>query len=461
MSEVRGKSLTLRLTLLFAAVSTSVLLLLGLIVASLVDRHFEELDMALLHSRLAQVSHLLAGTDASRLPARLDESLVGEHGLALALWDGDGKTLYSAGEADFPASIRQAAPGSEQPSRWRNADGGEYRGIAGRAAASGDAVTSIVIGVATDQSHHEHFMHSFRLALWSVVGLAALASGLLGWVAARKGLGPLRAISRNAAAITASNLDQRLPEASIPRELAEVVRTLNDMLTRLQDSFQRLSDFSSDLAHELRTPVGNLLTQTQVTLSRARSAAEYQDVLASNAEEFERLSKMISDMLFLAKADNALAVPRREPVDLRQQAEELAEFYEALAEENGVILSVDGEASAAGDKLMLRRALGNLLSNALAHTPRGGTIRIVLAGSSNGGTSVSVINTGPGIAAEHLPRLFDRFYRADPSRHRHAEGAGLGLAITRSIARAHGGDASVESANGVTSFRLTLPGASA
>jgi two-component system heavy metal sensor histidine kinase CusS len=222
-----------------------------------------------------------------------------------------------------------------------------------------------------------------------------------------------------------------------------------------------LSDFSSDIAHELRTPVSNLLTQTQVMLSRARTPDEYQDVLASNAEELERMGKMISDMLFLAKADNHLVVPTPETINLRTEADGLASFYEAVAEDNSVALTVDGTATVSGDRLMLRRAMGNLLSNAFGHTPRGGYVRIRIGSaidhSGKQSASIQVENSGTSISPEHLPRLFDRFYRADPSRKRLTDGAGLGLAITRSIVLAHGGSVSVRSADGTTTFELQIP----
>jgi two-component system heavy metal sensor histidine kinase CusS len=303
-------------------------------------------------------------------------------------------------------------------------------------------------------SHHEHFMHSFKTALWLVVGLAALVSGFLGWMAARRGLAPLREISRSAAGITASRLDQRLAVESIPVELAEVAQTLNEMLARLEASFRRLSDFSSDLAHELRTPVSNLLTQTQVTLARPRTLAEYQDVLASNAEEFERLSRTIADMLFLAKSDNALIVAHRERVDLAAEIASVSEFYEALVEEKGISLSCSGSGVVLGDRLMLRRAVGNLLSNAVRHTPEKGRVAVHVVEEGSAGLVVTVENTGESIAPEHLPRLFDRFYRVDPSRQRFGEGAGLGLAIVRSIVRAHGGEVAVRSDKGSTVFEI-------
>lgn len=455
MSRPRHHSITFRLTLLFATVSTTILLGLGLVVANLAERHFEDLDMEILGGKLELVRHLLATArseaDLDALRARLGEALVGHHGLSIAVRGADGPTLFAAGDARFPD-----APPTERPFVWTDG-GASYRGIAAEVRSAIPDAQPFVVVLATDLTHHEHFMHSFRQTLWTIMGAAALLTGLLGWFAARRGLAPLRRMRSAAAGITADRLHERLEAASIPPELAEVAETLNDMLARLEESFQRLSDFSSDLAHELRTPVSNLLTQTQVILSKARTAADYREVLASNAEEFERLSRMIADMLFLAKSDNHLIVPHRERVDLIEEVRGLFEFYEALADEKGVSLSCSGNGIVSGDRLMLRRALSNLLSNAIRHTPAGGRIDVGARDLNPSLVSLTVENTGDDIAAEHLPRLFDRFYRVAPSRQRSGEGAGLGLAITRSIARAHGGDALVRSADGITSFELRLP----
>ena len=212
------------------------------------------------------------------------------------------------------------------------------------------------------------------------------------------------------------------------------------MLARLEDSFRRLSDFSSDLAHELQTPLSNVMTQTQVALSRPRSADEYREVLYSSLEECDRLARTIADMLFLAKADHGQIVPRAEPIDLVDEVRELFEFYDALVEDRDVRLSCTGEGRLGGDRLMIRRALSNLLSNAIAHTPAGGRVEVLLDADGPGLTTIRVRNEGETIPPEHLPRLFDRFYRVDPARERATGGAGLGLAITKSIVTAHGGN---------------------
>lgn len=320
-------------------------------------------------------------------------------------------------------------------------------------AAHGD----VRVFLAIDSAHHDDFMHDFRHTLWLFVACAALMVGLLGWFAARRGLAPLRAMREQAAAVTAQSLDRRVPTQAVPAELADLATTLNEMLERLEDAFRRLSDFSSDLAHELRTPISNLMMQTQVVLSRPRDAGIYRDILESNAEEYERLARMISDMLFLAKAENGLAIVHREPVDLAREVQDLFDFYEALADEQAIRLDVQGAGVVLGDRLMLRRALNNLLSNALRHTPAGGQVAVAIV-RQEGQIVLTVENTGEMIPAQHLARLFERFYRADPSRqHASGEGTGLGLAITQAILRAHKGDVGVASHPGRTAFTLRFP----
>jgi two-component system heavy metal sensor histidine kinase CusS len=326
-------------------------------------------------------------------------------------------------------------------------------------------------------------MRSLRRTLWMFVAIAVLATGLLGWVAARSGLAPLRRLGREAEGVTASRLDRRLTSGDLPIEVAELAGTLNDMLARLEDSFRRLSELSSDLAHELRTPLSNLMTQTQVGLSRARSADDYREVLASNSEELERLARMVSDMLFLAKSEHGLAQPVRDPVDLQDMARKVLSFYEALATEQrlGLEAVVDGDAVVPGDRSHLVRALANLVSNAIRHAAAGSVVHVRIgpapptAGTASGANPagaaragdgrwvrMAVCNEGEPVPPAVLARMFDRFYRGDSSRQHDTEGAGLGLAIVRSIASAHGGAAGASSDAGRTCVFIDLPaGASA
>lgn len=457
------RSITLRLTLLFASASSVVLLLLGLVIGAAVDRHFEAQDLDVLAGKLKLLQHALekvsSFAELAALPQQLADSLVGHQGLEVMVRAPDGSVLFASDGAEFPQALlaRQAAADSLRPTVWTTGRQQPRRGISALAPTSIAGAPPAVVAVATDISHHEHFMASFRSTLWSFVVLAALATGFLGWMAARRGLAPLQAIRRRAAVITAHRLDARLPVDSVPAELLELVETLNEMLLRLETSFAQLSDFSSDIAHELRTPVSNLLTQTQVMLAKERSGDEYRDVLASNSEELERLSRMISDMLFLAKSDKQLIVPHREPVNLLDEVKGLFEFYGILAEDKSIVMSCAGGGCVSGDRLMLRRAISNLLSNALHHTPSGGRIGVRIDAVGDTRLRLSVTNSGAPIPAEHLSRLFDRFYRVDSSRQRLGDGVGLGLAITRSIMRAHGGDALVRCDRTGTVFELVLP----
>lgn len=311
-------------------------------------------------------------------------------------------------------------------------------------------------------------MHAFRQSLAFYTALAALASGLLGWWAARRGLAPLRTMASRARTVTAHKLDERMPVEAVPVEMADLAATLNAMLERLQRDFDRLSEFSSDLSHELRTPLTNLMTQTHVVLSQPRDAAKYRDVLTSNAEELQRLGRMVSDMLYLAKMEHGITLPNAEHIDIAEEVTALFEFYDALAEDKGVRLQQRGNGRITGDRLMLRRALSNLLSKALRHTPAGKGIVVEIAPSADA-VAVTVENEGETIRPELLPSLFDRFFRADKSRARPdsdgagdrtgdgtGDGTGLGLAITQAIMAARGGSIAVESAQGRTRFVLTF-----
>jgi two-component system heavy metal sensor histidine kinase CusS len=305
--------------------------------------------------------------------------------------------------------------------------------------------------------HHLLFMAEFRRLLAGAMALAALATALLGWMATRRGLRPLRDIAGTTASISAEHLSERLPESEIPGEIQALTLSFNAMLGRLEGAFRRLSDFSSDIAHELRTPVSNLMTQTQVVLAKTRSVDQYRDVLESNMEEYERLARMIGDMLFLAQADNGMVVPNRENIDLNVETERLFEFYEALAAEKGVQLASDGHAQVTGDRLMLQRALSNLLSNALRYTPAGGSIKITLS-TDDVSERIVVSNPGPKIPKEQLTRIFDRFYRANPSRREgHGVHTGLGLAIAKSLIEANGGTIQATSEWGITRFEIVFP----
>ena len=459
-------TLTARLTLLFAVGSGTVLLVLGWLVGIAMDRHFEQQDLDALAGKMQLAQHAIARVRSQQefdaLKSQLNDSLIGHHDLVVQVLGPNGDVLLASDGVHFPRDWLAQAPATPAGKLFQWSQGERsFRGMALTLPTAIPHWQPLVVAIAVDIAHHTAFTRSLMRALWVFVACAALATGVLGWLAASRGLAPLRTMRDKAAAVTAHQLDQRLPVDAVPPELAELAASLNEMLARLEVAFRRLSDSSSDIAHELRTPVSNLMTETQVALSRPRDAASYRVTLESNAEEYERLARMISDMLFLAKAEygqmNDWIAEHGESVHLAQEVRELFDFYEALAEENGVHLELRGACSAWGDRLMLRRALSNLLSNALRYTPRAGTVRVCLF-ERDGVSRLTVENPGQTIPAFHLARLFERFYRADASRQQSTgEGTGLGLAITQAIVHAHQGEISVASEAGITRFEIQLP----
>lgn len=451
------RSLTTRLATLFSLLVAGLLLLLGLSLEHLIRGHFDDIDQMELTAKLNMIDNLLDRVDSpdalDALPRYLDDVLTSHATLSVSIHDEEGQVLY-AYQPEFLAPVKNGDVSSPS-ARWSVA-GYEFIGHEVQLHLPLPVPAPVHVLLGLDITHHAHFLEDIRRYLWTGIALAALLTALFGWLVARQGLAPLKRITATASRLSAERLGERLDLQATPPEMLKLANAFNGMLNRLEADFQRLSEFSADIAHELRTPVSNLLTETQVVLSRPRSAEEYRDILHSNLEELERLARMIADMLFLAKADHGLLPNPAESVHLQQEVAALLEFYEALAEEKQVEMQATGSATVTGDRLMLRRAVANLLSNALRHTPAGGNIAIEIEPRANVAL-LTVRNTGDTIPPDQLPRLFERFHRADNIRSHHGEGAGLGLAITRSIIQAHGGDVAVSSQNGTSTFCLSLP----
>jgi len=252
-----------------------------------------------------------------------------------------------------------------------------------------------------------------------------------------------------------SHLNERVSPAGWPRELQPLAVAFDDMLDRLEDSFTRLSQFSADLAHELRTPIAIILGEAQVALTRSRTPDEYREVIESNVGECERLSRIIENLLFLAHAEAADGQIQRTLLDGKAVIEKIAGFYETVAEEQHITMTCTGNDQIYADRILFDRAVSNLVENALRHTSSGGTIQISIQARATN-SEISVADTGCGIAAQHIPRVFDRFYRVDSSRS--SKGTGLGLALVKSIVDLHGGSAAIRSeVNHGTLVSLTFP----
>ena len=281
------------------------------------------------------------------------------------------------------------------------------------------------------------------MAIMLLVG--TLFSVVIGAFIARKGLHPLQQITKAAQGITATQLHERIAAAKWPEELTALATAFDEMLKRLQDSFTRLSQFSSDLAHELRTPINNLIGEAEVALAKTRAAAEYRQVIESSLEEFARLSRMIDGLLFLARAETADSPINKVSFEARQELDAVREFHEAVAKEQEIKVICEGQALINADPILFRRAMSNLLANALQYTPRGGAVILRAEKSAARSVTISVGDTGIGIGPEHLPKIFDRFYRADPARSQYPQGTGLGLSIVKSIMELHHGAVHVTS----------------
>ena len=448
MSKWR-QSVTLRLALAFALLAALVFAALGIYLSSSADRHMAELDAHELLGKLELARHVGRNEHtAAAFAARFGDALVGEHGVIVAV-DGAKGPLFAwpdAGKARALADVSAAI--GETPLRLAVA-GNEYRAVGG-ALHTGWGEEARVI-VARDIRHHTDFLDQLRRDFWLAVLAAALLTAVVGLLVARRGLLPVRAIARAAGRISAGRLGERIAEQDVPSELAELVAAFNAMLGRLEESFQRLSDFSADLAHELRTPIHALRMQTEVSLGKPRSVDEYRDLLASSLEEYERLSRIIGDMLFLAKAEHGLVSPGKEAIGLRDLCQRLVEYYGILNENVSIELRGD-DVSIHGDHLMLERAIGNLLVNAIHHTPSGGRIVLAIAREAESAV-ITVSNSGPPIPRDALSRIFDRFVRLNQDN----EGSGLGLAITRSIVHAHRGTIAVRTSGKKTEFVIRIP----
>ncbi len=332
---------------------------------------------------------------------------------ALSVWRGSGHFLCAA--TDVPAG--HATP------QWR-------------------------IQAAMNVSSQANLLAGYRRDIAFVLAGGVLVAIVTGAWITRRGLEPIAEITRAAERVDAQLLEQRIDPGPWPRELAVLAGAFDRMLARLQESFERLSQFSADLAHELRTPINNLVGEAQVALSRPRGTSEYVRVLHSALEEYGRLARMIDSMLFLAQADRNRAAVEFAPLDAGAELRAVADFYQAVADEEGKTLDCDGDVRLHADPILLRRAISNLLSNALKYSPSGAHVSLRAAVSAEGRPTLSVTDCGIGIASEHLPKLGDRFYRIDPSRTGSPGGAGLGLAIVKSIMALHGGTLVIESRPG-------------
>lgn len=351
---------------------------------------------------------------------------------------------------------------NEEPIISRNSrlpGGDSFRSMAARAHI-GESSTTWLIHAVLDHTPEEEIVTQHRRQLFLILGWMLLLSVGIGYRVARSGLAPVENISRSVMGLEPETLSRRIALGGLPRELSLLGASFNDLLGRLETAFDRVRQFSSDLAHEFRTPLNNMRGALEVSLGNPRSNEEYREVIGSTLEECQRLESIVKSLLFLARADRPDATIQRDSVDMSRAIQVVHELYEPVADEKGIVLELDVASGTRviGDRVLLEQAIGNLVRNAMDHTHSGGRISLVL--HQNDGIRVTVRDNGSGIALDHLPHVFERFYRADPARSSHDGRLGLGLAITRSIVKLHGGDIMIRSAPGEgTQVDMNLPAA--
>ncbi len=457
----RPLSLAVRLTLLFGIAAAIVFPAFGLVIIQSTENHFEAQDLDELRIISNTVQAVLTaggeGAQLSDLDQRFNDILVGHHDASLLVSATNGRVVYASQTPDLTevAQTGRMRPDHSDVQQWTDEEH-SYRALTQsvRLNTSGRSDSYTVV-VAIPIDHHLRFLERFRESLLLTVAGSVVFMGFMGWLAVHWGHAPLHDMVARIRRISTSELGARLDSQAVPGELSELAIAFNELLQRLDEAFHRLVDFNADIAHELRTPIANLTTQTQVALSRARTVDEYRELLYSNLEEYERVAQMVSDMLFLAQADQSQQISVAD-VDLTIEIHALFEYFEGWADENGVTLTLTGIATVSGNRLMLQRALGNLIANAIRHAEKDTTVRVKLSTSQDGETRIAIENTGPVIPTEHIPKIFDRFYRIDPSRRRGDDGVGLGLAIVASIIKLHKGTIDVASGGKLTRFTVIL-----
>ncbi|XUW93376.1 heavy metal sensor histidine kinase (plasmid) [Burkholderia sp. M6-3] len=472
-----ARSLTTTLALAFAGTTLLVFALVGSVLYFALDRQVkrqDDLDIVLIARHTRRLAQELNTLDELRSHGdRLTSQVLGNLALSMEVRDPQRKLLFehntaAIADATTPSPALMKRIGASQRiteadiAEWRTAQGVPVRGLAADAMLRDGTPVTIII--ARDMADRWRLLDRYRDRLY-VAGLAGmLLAFLMSWLLVRESLRPLRAMAHSAANVTVDKLHTRIEADGAPNELAALIASLNAMLDRLHGGFERMSQYTADLAHDMRTPLGNLRGSTEVALARPRSADEYQSVLASNLEECERLSRMIESVLFLARAEHPQFVKTLTQVDAQQELSRIAEYFEGVADEAGVQIRVTGGGQLRADVELFRRAVNNLLANALRYTPRGAMITLdaQTAAEAPHTLRVTVANEGKPIDPALLERVFDRFYRVDPSRKSepNASGsAGLGLAIVRTIMELHGGSAHAESDAAGTRFILTFAAA--
>ncbi|HEC8330437.1 TPA: Cu(+)/Ag(+) sensor histidine kinase [Providencia rettgeri] len=450
-------SILTRLVILIGATLSLALLLFSWIMINSVVLHFKQQDEYTLSQINLTISSLLSeNSDPQNEQFSRIQTILNEHqDIAVYLSDNQGNTLVSPNtNKEIIEALKNYNVEKDNHDQYLE----NYRIAEShiQVRVPNDTKKYRLVTALSLNFHHDYLSSLINNLIISAV-LLCLLTVIIVYFLVIKGLKPLKEVSDKIKNVTSENLSIRLDPTSVPKELKQLTESFNQMIVKIEDVFVRQTNFSADIAHEMRTPITNLMTETQISLNKNRTKEELVEVLYSNLEEYNRLSRMISDMLFLAQADDNMLIPEKKLIHIKAEIELIFDYFEYLAEDNEIKLKLIGDAEPImADKDMLRRAITNLISNAIRYTPKGDSVSINISNKKNG-IELIISNPGVKIPEEHLPKLFDRFYRVDKSRQRKNEGSGIGLAIVKSIILAHKGYITVSSDDYSTRFTLILP----
>jgi two-component system, OmpR family, heavy metal sensor histidine kinase CusS len=459
----RPWSLIARLAVFYTLATTALLLVTMVVLYGVVVRYSDANDNLFLNDKLRAVRADLAAKKVSQAELLAEEVPIEASDYFVRVLDRRGGNVL----AESPGMGKRLLPSvfppppadghiPEQGTEYKTSAGKWFLLMSALAEIDRTAPRPVVLQIAQDRSDDKAFADFFRNLLLAALVGSAVCSAAVAVLIARQALRPLGQMVAAMKTVQASHLQQRLDREHWPKELDALAAAFDDMLARLKESFERLSAFSADLAHELRTPIQNLRGEAEVALTRTRTAAEYREVIELSIEEYHGLASLIDSLLFLARAENAETPLDRLTFKVGPEVDTILDFYDAAAREQSIALSRQGDADLNADVRLVRRALSNLVANALQHTSAGGQI-VLTVSQTNGSVEIQVQDTGSGIKPEHLPRIFNRFYRVDPARASDSGGVGLGLAIVKSIMELHGGSVDAKSEPGKgTSITLTF-----
>lgn len=447
-------SLTMNIASLFAISIIVIVITTAKIVFSYTYEYIDKHDQDELNSKLVSTLSIIESLRVDEAKLFLDTLIGNTDGLALYLLNEEETEIYHKGPLYPYPPVEEFLPNGIITD-WQDGKN-YYRGITlSQKTTYHGLLTAVVI---MDSSKHQFFITQLTHSLFKVFTITLISLTVIGYWVSWRGLKPVRELGKAANNINITSLSTRMTNEKAPVELQPLIAALNNMLSRLESSFNKLSFFSTNLAHELRTPLSSMTLQNQIMLTGKRTPQDYRETLTSNLEELEYLSKTITDMLLIAKAESNQLAIKTEHIELHKLSQKVSEYYQLLADQKSVTINVIGEVTCQSDPGLLRQLIGNLLSNATCHADQESAIKVVLT-EKRTSIQIAVLNHGDTIPQSEQAMIFEWKYQSKISRTSNINEIhiGVGLTIVRSIVHAMQGNIKLHSNNRVTIFFINLP----